>query len=200
MRFLAFADSHASFYGTKEIVKLASQVDMVICAGDFTDFGNFADTLLQQMEILDKILWFVTGNHEDENPKLLEQISQNYPWVKNLEGIFVVKEEITFCGCSYRASERYARSPYSQELENLVKKIKNYHRSVFVTHCPPAECEVAFTKTGDDGGSSRIRAFVEKYQPELVLCGHIHRPLQRECRIGKSLIINISFLYQIFEL
>jgi Icc-related predicted phosphoesterase len=38
-------------------------------------------------------------------------------------------------------------------------------------------------------GSSSVRVAIEKYQPPLVLCGHIHES-NGVCRIGKSLVIN----------
>jgi Icc-related predicted phosphoesterase len=43
--------------------------------------------------------------------------------------------------------------------------------------------------TGEHVGSKSIRTFIEQYQPDIVICGHIHEARGSD-KLGKSWMIN----------
>lgn len=47
-------------------------------------------------------------------------------------------------------------------------------RTIYVMHAPPANCGLDVTRFGEHVGSQAMRAFIEKRQPYLTLCGHVH--------------------------
>nr|NHJ86272.1 metallophosphoesterase [Asgard group archaeon] len=60
---------------------------------------------------------------------------------------------------------------------------------IFISHAPPLDSEADITRAGEHVGSSSVRKFVEDYQPEIILCGHIHES-ESISKIEKTLCIN----------
>lgn len=60
---------------------------------------------------------------------------------------------------------------------------------VLVSHTPPRDSACDKLSSGASAGSVAVRSFIEKYQPALCLCGHIHESVAEE-RIGKTQVIN----------
>jgi Icc-related predicted phosphoesterase len=61
--------------------------------------------------------------------------------------------------------------------------------TVFCPHAPPAGTACDRLAGGEHVGSTVIRAFVEREQPDIVLCGHIHESRGIDA-IGRSRIVN----------
>ena len=60
---------------------------------------------------------------------------------------------------------------------------------VLVAHTPPHATACDRLRSGAPAGSTAVRAFIEKYQPDICLCGHIHESRAQD-RIGKTEIFN----------
>ncbi|MDR2123439.1 MAG: metallophosphoesterase [Desulfovibrio sp.] len=60
---------------------------------------------------------------------------------------------------------------------------------VLVSHTPPYGTACDRLKTGGHAGSRAVRDFIEKYRPEVCLCGHIHEA-RGEDRLGPTQIVN----------
>ena len=67
---------------------------------------------------------------------------------------------------------------------------------VVVVHQPPRGAQDTLYN-GESSGSVSLRRFVQEYQPDLLLCGHIHEA-RGECRIGSTRIVNVGELRQGF--
>ncbi|MHA1376823.1 MAG: metallophosphoesterase family protein [Candidatus Helarchaeota archaeon] len=76
----------------------------------------------------------------------------------------------------------------SELLEELPKP-RDFSKTIYIMHSPPFNCKLDTVYDGRLVGSIDIRKFIEKNQPNLVLCGHIH-----ECRgtsyIGETRCMN----------
>jgi hypothetical protein len=91
--------------------------------------------------------------------------------------------------------------------EKLVSSVTDKENSVFNIHVPPINCGLDTAPKLDDSvyppkpvfdkgqavmfgaGSPAIRRAIEKYQPLVDLCGHIHES-RGTTRIGRTLVIN----------
>ncbi len=62
-------------------------------------------------------------------------------------------------------------------------------RLVLVSHTPPHASACDRLRSGVPAGSTAVRDFIEKHQPDICLCGHIHESRAHE-RIGNTLVIN----------
>ncbi|OFW72752.1 MAG: hypothetical protein A2Y55_00375 [Actinobacteria bacterium RBG_16_68_12] len=60
---------------------------------------------------------------------------------------------------------------------------------IFCPHAPPHGTACDRLRSGEHVGSPALRALVEREQPDLVLCGHIHES-RGEDTIGTSRIVN----------
>ena len=61
--------------------------------------------------------------------------------------------------------------------------------TLFLTHAPPHGTQVDRLKNGRHVGSKAVQAFIERHQPALCICGHIHEG-KGEDRIGATTILN----------
>ncbi|MHA1302060.1 MAG: metallophosphoesterase family protein, partial [Candidatus Helarchaeota archaeon] len=60
------------------------------------------------------------------------------------------------------------------ELLNELPEPKDPSKTIYIMHSPPFNCKLDTVYDGRIVGSIDIRKFIEKNQPYLVLCGHIH--------------------------
>ena len=81
------------------------------------------------------------------------------------------------------------------KLARLFKRVKNNKKAIILVHDPPRGCKLdkvrnkASPMNGKHMGDEYFAKYIKKYQPLLVVCGHMHEN-QGKCSIGKSLIIN----------
>ncbi|MBN3040638.1 MAG: metallophosphoesterase, partial [Candidatus Omnitrophica bacterium] len=73
------------------------------------------------------------------------------------------------------------------------QQIKDLPLKLFVSHAPPFNTKVDMLTSGLHVGSTAVREFIEKYQPEVCLTGHIHEA-KGEDYIGRTVIINPGML------
>src|SRR5207245_9185802 len=67
--------------------------------------------------------------------------------------------------------------------------------TVRVAHCPPHQTALARIHSGLHVGSHSVRSFIETYQPDLCISGHIHEA-PGEDTIGQTLLLNPGMLAQ----
>ncbi|OPX73781.1 MAG: Calcineurin-like phosphoesterase superfamily domain protein [Methanosaeta sp. PtaB.Bin005] len=77
-------------------------------------------------------------------------------------------------------------------LEKAYQEVAGTRAKIVIVHQPPrGACDILYN--GERSGSSELRRFIENYQPDLVLCGHIHED-RGECHIGSTLVVNVGEL------
>jgi hypothetical protein len=88
------------------------------------------------------------------------------------------------------------RTPYeipdgelAQRLERGAAAVSECRVTVCCPHAPPARTACDRIAGGEHVGSMSIRGFVERAQPDLVLCGHIHESRGVDS-IGRSQVVN----------
>jgi Icc-related predicted phosphoesterase len=65
---------------------------------------------------------------------------------------------------------------------------------VLCTHIPPALPELLYDTTARrlERGSEALLAEVERAQPRYLLFGHVHQPLARRARVGRTECVNVG--------
>lgn len=79
-----------------------------------------------------------------------------------------------------------------QTLAGAFPKISNKKFKIIITHQPPRGARDTLYN-GERSGSASLRRFVEEFQPDLLLCGHIHEDRGESC-IGSTKIVNVGEL------
>ena len=74
-------------------------------------------------------------------------------------------------------------------LEQGYRNIKNTLLKIMVCHTPPLNTACDKLPNGMHVGSGKVREFIEKYQPDYCLCGHIHEGVGVD-KIGATVVAN----------
>jgi Icc-related predicted phosphoesterase len=73
--------------------------------------------------------------------------------------------------------------------------IKDAPCKILIAHCPPYHTTVDRIYAGYHVGSTSVRQFIEAYQPDICISGHIHEAAGED-RLGKTLLLNPGMLAQ----
>ena len=73
---------------------------------------------------------------------------------------------------------------------------KGLDKKIMVTHIHPFGTKSEFSGFK---GSKAVRKAIEKFQPDVAICAHIHEAAGMEDKIGKTRVINVSRKGKIFE-
>ena len=188
---LAFVDLHNSKAKIRELHGKAKRADIVICAGDISNFSTDLKGALVAVTkaIGQKPLLIIPGNHEDEDA--LEHLAGRMPNVLAIQGKVAVIAGIMFFGFGGGGF-----SMVEPALERAGKKFLAYKQkhnmlhSVFVTHAPPFNTAVDLLPGSGHRGCVSSRVLIARMQPMLALCGHFHETSGKHDKIGKTLVVN----------
>ena len=195
MDILAVADIHSRIGYVRRLVEKIGKVNVVVIAGDITNFGN-ADFALHIVSLFQKIcrnVLFVPGNCDD--PKLTRIGGKNNSI--NIHGKYFIVNNIVFLGIGgSNITPFHTPIEYSEnELWNMLSKllniseVKKYKVKILVSHTPPYNTKLDLTFLKTHVGSISIRRAIETLKPKLCICGHIHEARGVDT-IGETIIVN----------
>ncbi len=199
MKILIFTDSHGNVSSLKKLVERAKKddIDLVICAGDISVFGDKLDKLVEMVSKINKPFLIIHGNHEDE-----AEISRACKPFKNCINI----HEAGFSGPNFTVLG-YGGGGFSKvdkKFEKVAKIFKKIIKDkggkiILVTHAPPYNTTVDEIRK-DHVGNKSIREFIISAKPDLVVCGHLHDTFGRKDKIGKTIVINPGYKGKVITL
>ena len=64
MKILFFADTHGDKKTLNKLIKRGKNVDLIVCAGDFTQMENDIEKILDHINSFNKPVLIIHGNHE----------------------------------------------------------------------------------------------------------------------------------------
>ncbi|GAH46051.1 unnamed protein product, partial [marine sediment metagenome] len=117
----------------------------------------------------------------------------------SLHGHAFIREDIGIFGVGgsnitpLNTPNEYEENEIASFILQGYQKIKDIPFKLFVSHAPPFNTKVDMLQSGRHVGSTAVREFIEKYQPDLCVTGHIHEA-KGEDYIGRTLIINPGML------
>ena len=193
MNILAFTDPHFEERISPKLIAKAKDADIVVCAGDFTNFGRNFDRIIKDFDKFKKPTIVVPGNHEEgEDFKLITNKQ-----VKFLHKKSIVIGDYLFFGYGYGGFiERY------KDLENLIPKLKEKAKGkkvIFVTHPPVYGTTTDYVDWAGHVGNKSALKLIKEIKPMLVICGHIEENFGQIDNVGKTIIINPGDKGQILE-
>jgi hypothetical protein len=186
MRLLAAADIHGSQYRLNMILKNIETYapHLIIICGDITQFGpgEVATNFLNQIP-RDTVA--IAGNIDsaDVNQSITKSKADNIH-LKQIE-----KKGLLFVGVGGLLPSPLPKIQVKGKTQKpLDEIIKN--ETILVTHEPPFKTKdkVFF---GHHAGNHELRELVERCQPKLVLCGHIHED-PGYMTLGETIVVNCS--------
>ena len=192
MKIAYLVDVHNRFDAVPEAMDEVGSVDLLIIGGDITTGGTRSDAekAIEDWRRLAPQLLAVAGNMD--SPAIDAALAD---LGVGLDGRGVVVGEVGVFGVS-AAPRSPLRTPYELDDDELGRRIERGFSSVrdssiriFCPHAPPHGTACDRLRSGEHVGSRIIRAFVEREQPDLVLCGHIHEARGAD-EIGGTRVVN----------
>lgn len=198
-RILAIGDLHGDTGLVKKIAKMAKdeKVDLVILPGDLTWLEKSTKNLIGPFIKENKKVLIMPGNHE--TMATIDFLTQVYPNTKNIHGVGIKENDLGIFGVGYADAGPFSidDKKVAEALEKGYAQIKNMKKKIMVTHSHHAGSKAEFTGFP---GSKAIRKAIEKFQPDLALCGHVHEAEGIEEKIGKTRLINVGRQGRIIEI
>jgi len=189
MKIIAISDIHNNYSAVKDLEKELSEADMIIISGDITHFGSDTDAkkIIAEIEKCNKNIFAVSGNCD--RGRVEEYLKEkNISLHKETKNIPDFNLTISGFGGSVTTPVPTPNTCSEDEFKKHLESIATAP-DIFVSHQPPLNTIADIVPGGKHVGSFSVRDFIEKKQPALYLCGHIHESVGKEY-YGKTLVIN----------
>jgi uncharacterized protein len=199
MKILAFGDLHGDTRLAERLAERADKekVDLVIICGDITQDDLDTVGLMGPFVKRHKKVLLVPGNHE--SVATADFLAEFYG-VKNIHGYSVKYGDVGIFGAG--GANVGSRRISEKEMYDLLKKgfdnIKGLQKKIMVTHVHPANSKME-KFTSFFKGSDGVRKALDRFQPDLMLCSHVHEAEGLEEKIGSTKVINVGKEGKIIE-
>ncbi len=187
----AISDLHNRKDVLDMILRQATDSDVLLFPGDLTNFGTATDAqhIVERARQTDAAVFAVAGNCDNAGvERALETLGVS------LSGRGSRLQEVGFFGVS--GIPPWQPHMYCFPEEDIAARlaagamcVSPCRAAVAVTHVPPYGTNADRNWMGAHCGSHAVRSFVEKEQPALLICGHIHEARGSE-RLGRTLVVN----------
>lgn len=198
MQIMAFGDIHEYVHVLPTLASELGQADLILVTGDMTRWRGpkTAEKVLQAIRVY--------------NPNILAQVGNTDSWEThdhlNRLGINLHGQGHRFGDLGIFGVGGSNPTPFGTPIEFDEEEIAAYlmagyamiqdaPRQLLVAHCPPYQTAIDRIHAGYHVGSTSVRQFIETYQPDLCISGHIHES-PGEDRLGKTHVLNPGMLAQ----
>ena len=196
MKILAFSDLHLARARAADLVAASAQADLVIGAGDFCNMRQGLDEAMGLLSGVSAPMVLVPGNAES-----VDELRAAAPeTVTVLHGDSLEFGGLTLFGLGYGVPV----TPFGDWSCDLTETTATglldrcQRADVMILHAPP-KGHVDVTSDGTSVGSTAILAAIERVQPKLAVCGHIHDSWGQRSRIGATEVANLGPTVNWFE-
>ena len=186
MKILSLADIHGSQYRLNIVLKNIEKYtpDLIVICGDITQFGpaDVAINILNQI----KVKTLAIHGNIDSN-EILKAI--DYSKAINIHLKKEIVDNIPFIGIGGELDVQFDLQIKVNASFKPIGEILD-KSTVLVTHIPPYGLQDKIF-LGLNSGSTDLKKIINKYNPRLVLCGHIHEN-PGFIKFKNTIIINCS--------
>jgi Icc-related predicted phosphoesterase len=192
MKFVAASDLHGDMFMTQKFAKAAVnlQASGIIIAGDV---GPTVEKVITSLAKLKLPIYTVLGN---DDFAFEEQALERIPYAININGESVDIGPAEIIGLS--GSPGLGKLALDEgEIYNVLEKafLSASKPVILVSHIPPySVLDLATYHETDHVGSWSLRKIIEKYQPLVCLCGHVHKDGGKREWVKKTEVVNIAAL------
>jgi hypothetical protein len=201
MDVLCLADIHGERDALLQAKKKAEELGVrtILVLGDFPSHSSFRDVqkgLGEVRFVLDTLSDFdvfcVPGNCDS-----LETLDVFEEYGVNLHEKTVAIKGVTFVGFGgssptpFGTPFEFGEDVISEKLGGMLSKLAG-ERVVVVAHNPPYGTNCDVRSSGEHVGSRAMRSLVERFQPEVFLCSHIHESGGSSDVVGGTRVLNVG--------
>lgn len=189
MKLLLSSDIHCDHAAARRLVEQSAEADAFVCAGDLAVMRRGLQGVVDILTDVECPAVVVPGNGESDTE--LADACRDWPNAHVLHGSGCEIGGVAFWGLGGGVPV----TPFGAWSFDLTEKEAEALLSdcpagaVLVTHSPPYG-HVDMASGGEHLGSRAVLRAIERAEPRLVVCGHIHACWKEESRIGDTRIVN----------
>jgi len=184
MRILFVADLHYTLRQYDWLTANARDYDLVIIGGDLLDLGSTLDFDVQ-IVVVEKYLHRIrqhtkllvsSGNHDGDSRNAADESFAGWLRQARTDGLFVDGDSAVIGDTQVTACPWWDGPVSRAELEALLTR-EAAHRAprwIWSHHAPPEGARVSCAGK-KSLGDPFLREWIERFRPEFVLSGHLHR-------------------------
>lgn len=197
MKIQIFSDIHGDLRTLEKLLSVSA--DLYISAGDLSNFGKGLEVCAPILAKQPGRVWVLPGNHETA--------AQNEEFCRS-KGFTDFHRQLRKIDSTYWAGLGYSNptpfntpGEYSEEqLAGALAEFRNHAPLYLVVHAPPYGSKLDEFEPGKHAGSRAVREFVEREQPEMLFCGHIHEGGGKSDQVGRTRCFNVGKRGYLLEL
>jgi len=192
MKIVSISDVHMATRNLARMVEIWRDTDLAIIAGDLTNFGGIDDArrVLDEVRGCCKQVLAVPGN--------LDKL-ETFPFFERegiaLHGKGMIIDGVGFFGCGgssitpFKTPSEFTEDEIYAALAQGYEAVRDARPLIMVCHNPPLETKCDRLLNGKAVGSPAARRFIEEYQPDVCISGHIHESAATD-KIGATTVLN----------
>ena len=189
MKILLFSDIHGDRRALESLMQM--EADHYICAGDLSNFGRKLDELGEVMKSRGDRVHVIPGNHETEQQ--IEALCEKFG-LRAFHGQTFPIANFHVAGLGYSNITPF-ETPGEYTEERIAERLSAFNGLkplMAVVHCPPFRTALDRIMNFRHGGSTAVREFIDREQPEYFFCGHIHEAAGSAERLGETKAMNVG--------
>ncbi len=187
MKVLVFSDVHGDYAALERLME--TEADYYVAAGDLANWGRGLDRCGEILRARGPQAYVLPGNHEwDEQ---IAAFCAKYG-LNAFHGKSIEAGGYHLAGFGYSNPTPF-HTPGEYTEEEIARRLGAFAALkplILICHCPPMGTPLDQVRKGVHAGSRAIREFLERYQPEHFVCGHIHEAEGVTTQIGRTLCAN----------
>lgn len=189
MDLLIFSDIHADSSALERLMN--TEADRYFAAGDLVNWGEGLKGMGPSLERHAENMYVLPGNHESEAD--VAALCSEFG-LHDFHGSTIQLNGYHVAGLGYSNPTPFnTPGEYSEEqLAERLRRFAGLSPLILICHCPPKETALDRVRQGVHFGSTAVREFIEKEQPEYFFCGHIHEAAGVETTLGKTRGCNVG--------
>jgi uncharacterized protein len=197
MKLFVFSDIHSDDEALERA--MAVEADLYVAAGDLVNWGRGLERAGPVLAARADRMYVLPGNHESDQD--IAQFCARFGLHDFHEGVLQAgKYQVAGLGYSNPTPFDTPGEYSEEELARRLSKFQGLSPLVLICHCPPKDTPLDEAGPGMHFGSTAVRDFIEKHQPEYFFCGHIHEAAGVETRLGKTYGRNVGKQGYVLEL
>jgi uncharacterized protein len=197
VKLLAFSDLHRDLDQARELVERSSETDVVIAAGDFASVHEGLEEATDVLSGISAPTVLVPGNNETDDA--LRNACEGWDSATVLHGEGTEIDGTQFFGLGAGVPITPWDWSFDLDEEEATQRLAACPEgAILVVHSPPkGHCDES--SGGDHLGSTAILETIERTQPRLAVCGHIHEAWGAESEVGPTQVVNLGPSGRMFE-
>jgi len=202
MKILAASDFHGDARLAEKLAQRAQdeKVDLVALAGDLSHAGSEPVGLIGPFVKRGIKVVMIPGNHDHQHDH--DMLCEIYD-TKNLHGYGMKIGDVGIFGCGAATNVGPVNTITEEELfemlEKAHKEMGSVKKKIMLTHMHPSSSIMEkFSKFVPP--STGVKKAIDKFKPDIVICGHVHEAEGIEDKIGNTKIINVGKKGWVFDI